>query len=202
MKRATLVLAALALVLGGVGQARADFITYKLTTTASGTINGTTETNAPLTVTVTYDTSKVRDGVALGLFIVDNQSVGVTFGGITDTVTTASQTQLDVTAGGIGVVLPGLALPLSSALLAMHSDDFQNTSLTALPSGPFSGISLLSGTTYNTTNGSISVTSAGTVTFTSSPAVSGVPEPASLTLLGIGALCSLGYGWRRRTQAA
>jgi hypothetical protein len=34
------------------------------------------------------------------------------------------------------------------------------------------------------------------------PAVTGVPEPASLTLLATGALGLLGYGWRRRKQAA
>jgi sugar lactone lactonase YvrE len=28
-----------------------------------------------------------------------------------------------------------------------------------------------------------------------------VPEPASITLLGLGAVCSLGYGWRRRRSA-
>jgi hypothetical protein len=33
-------------------------------------------------------------------------------------------------------------------------------------------------------------------------AASAAPEPASLTLLGIGALGLLGYGWRRRKQAA
>jgi hypothetical protein len=83
----------------------------------------------------------------------------------------------------------------------MHSDNFQNTFLTALPSGPFSGNSLLSGTTYNTTNGSITVTSAGTVTYNLQPAT-GVPEPASLTLLATGALSLVGYGWRRRGPAA
>ena len=34
------------------------------------------------------------------------------------------------------------------------------------------------------------------------PAAIGVPEPASLTLLATGALGLLGYGWRRRRQAA
>lgn len=33
------------------------------------------------------------------------------------------------------------------------------------------------------------------------PAVA-APEPSTLTLLGIGAVCSLGYGWRRRRQSA
>jgi hypothetical protein len=34
-----------------------------------------------------------------------------------------------------------------------------------------------------------------------SPAASAAPEPASVMLLGIGALGLLGYGWRRRKQA-
>lgn len=32
------------------------------------------------------------------------------------------------------------------------------------------------------------------------PAATGVPEPSTLTLLGMGAVCSVGYGWRRRKQ--
>jgi hypothetical protein len=38
----------------------------------------------------------------------------------------------------------------------------------------------------------------GTVT----PAATAAPEPASLTLLGLGSLGLLGYGWRRRKQPA
>ena len=40
----------------------------------------------------------------------------------------------------------------------------------------------------------------GTVTIT--PAATAAPEPASLTLLATGALGLLGYGWRKRKQAA
>jgi hypothetical protein len=59
------------------------------------------------------------------------------------------------------------------------------------------------------TNSSSSATSAQAQFFDSpvtalgfGPAATAAPEPASLTLLGLGALGLLGYGWRKRRQAA
>jgi hypothetical protein len=43
-------------------------------------------------------------------------------------------------------------------------------------------------------------TASGTVASPSVSAVSPVPEPGSLTLLGIGALCMSAYGWRQRRR--
>src|SRR5579885_1847063 len=42
----------------------------------------------------------------------------------------------------------------------------------------------------------------GETDVTAAPAATGVPEPASLTLLSLGALSLLGYGWRKRRPAA
>jgi hypothetical protein len=55
------------------------------------------------------------------------------------------------------------------------------------------------GTTWSTQQQSFAI---GALEVTENgPQVTGVPEPGSLTLLGIGVLGLLGYGWRRRKQA-
>jgi hypothetical protein len=67
------------------------------------------------------------------------------------------------------------------------------SSSTALTGSDFSKISFQYGTQLSEPN-----ISGGPVT----PNFGVVPEPSSLTLLGMGAICSLGYGWRRRRQSA
>jgi hypothetical protein len=164
------------------GRAQAGSISYTLTTTASGTIDGTLETNAPLTLTVTYDPTKVQ-GMAGDLQFVNNQSVAVTFGKVSDSVTKASQTFLNPLAESLAIDLPNGTL--TSELLVLFSGGFNLAPLTGPPSGPLSGFAGTSGTTYNTTNGSISLNGAGTVTYTLQSQAVAVTEPASLTLAGI-----------------
>jgi hypothetical protein len=85
----------------------------------------------------------------------------------------------------------------------------------AVPGGYVSDTSLSGTSTYSgKTFASLGLTP-GTYTYTwgtgnhadsltvqIGPAATAAPEPASLTLLGIGGLSLLGYGWRRRRQAA
>jgi PEP-CTERM motif len=52
--------------------------------------------------------------------------------------------------------------------------------------------------TFETDNGGLS----GTLTYTFTPTVTTVPEPSSLTLLGIGGVGLVGYGWRKRRATA
>jgi hypothetical protein len=91
---------------------------------------------------------------------------------------------------------------ISSNLAILFTDNNVFTGYDLTTSiGPTSGSpSFNPGAAFGTDHGSLIFTSfAGQTTFSATTAV---PEPASLTLLGIGAAGLLGYGWRRRRPRA
>jgi hypothetical protein len=231
MKRATLVLALVALaLLIGVGQAQAGmltvtsydidhgrpsgfggwFNTYTGTITAngngtvqysggSGTLNDgvlpTSNLNSQLyqfsdnSVTTLHLGSGLSTVTTIDLFGFNNfnsipgdiDTVAVTINGIT----------ADITATGFGPTGPE-GLPVNEEL------DLSSTSLASLPTNAVS-LQVLSLKGGGAGTGDYQI---GEAEAFGSPAdATAAPEPASLTLLGLGGLCLGGCAWRRRKAA-
>jgi hypothetical protein len=201
MKRANLVLAALALVLGGVGQARAEFIiTFfqvgnNVEVDGSGTINLTDLTKSN---DINSVGPAIRPDRAAVFFGPSGGAIVDSYGGFTGP---SSFGPGDITYGTPG---SGDAVGINGTL--------STTIGLAVPSGYKSGASLMSNMSFdNTTISKLGLTP-GTYTWAWGSAANGTeddlkviipsPEPSTLSLLGIGSISLLGYGWRRRKQAA
>ena len=194
---AVLAVAALALLLGGTGQARAAFFTYTESATASGSLAGTPFTNALVTMTATADTNNVTQS-PLGTYQLTVATMTVTVDGF-PTATFTDAMEVYVTQPGEFAGTDDTTA--RQTVLANTNTAFLTYDLTSAISksgAPF----IHSGEAFPTTAGAFVLNSTGTATFTAGPAATAAPEPASLTLLGIGALGLLGYGWRRWRQVA
>jgi hypothetical protein len=209
MKRATLMMAVVVLLFGGVGQARAGMITYTETFTASGsftTQSGTTPfTTAQVTLSGTGDTANIVGGGPGSLFNV-NLTTTVTVAGIGPGGSNVTATFTDGTNVAVHQMssVAGFDDATSRSNIAFTSNSlFATYGLTTSIAPPVSG-SLTDNPTnhmYNTTQGTLTFTSFGSTSTFGATLVTPAPEPSTLTLLGLGSLGLLGYGWRRRKQA-
>jgi hypothetical protein len=182
MKRATLVLAVLALLLGGVGQARAGMISF--------TYSGTDASGGPQTSSGSGSFSFADSPTSLGL----GDLTSFTFSQTTIDPGTGTSTYdyslSDLTAFKATLTTGGLltGLNLTTDVIVGSNPDITSQSFVV------TSLATNGASTFSLGGGHLQV---GTVT----PTTTAAPEPASVTLLGLGSLGLLGYGWRRRKQA-
>lgn len=205
MKRSLLALAALALMLGGARHAQADLITFSpgfAFSTTPVTYQGVTFASIPngssggAGLQANTDWSPFFQnipGASLGKALNDSQGqtdVTMTFTNSvsdvsillsTNPVTTWTVTAFDINSNPLGsttVTMAGQAMAVQATLALSNIHSIEITE----PSD----------------NGNITLFD----DLSFQPAASPTPEPSTVALLGIGAVCSLGYRWRRRRQSA
>jgi hypothetical protein len=224
MKRAIVILAALALMLGGVGLADAGPITWSSATNISGDSDVKTDGTAhgALTEGPPGVTDITVNGVSFTASPVGNGSNSL--GSSSSPFSGLSSSYQELLSTGSPADLGVVAIDLIIGhryLIEFWSNDSNtaNTLTTTLTDSLGHSVTLSNNTTdavgglgqfvvgtftadatretvFVTGNGWLNAVQGRDLTLTS------VPEPSTLTLLGLGSLSLLGFGWRRRKQVA
>jgi hypothetical protein len=175
---------------------RAEPIIYTEQFTASGTLGSKSFMDAQVTLTFTGDTANVGGGP---LFFTNSLGTATVTVAGTGTATIKngevfdSHATLDAGFGGSG----GLIVETNDSLFGTYK---LTTSIDPPESG---GAFAPLGVGTDTDQGTLKFTTvSSTSTFGATLGGPATPEPASLTLLGIGAGGLLGYAWRKRKRAA
>jgi hypothetical protein len=162
--------------------ALADGVTYTETDVASGSLGGASFSDALVTITLLGDTSTSTTGIFGALEVFGPATV--TVDGIGTASFTDSLAAFDSPIVGSAGILDSSLAPFGLDVLDTMDPTFGTYDLTT-DVGPISGFSLFNADSgFATTDGDFVLTSdSGTSTFS---ALTAVPEPCSLSLLGVG----------------
>ena len=191
MWRSSALLLAVVAISGG-RLAQGGPISYSVQASATGTLGLNSFTNALVTVTLTGDTGGVS-GVLGGKS--NHGTTTVTIAGLGTAIFTDTTRAYTDNLGPGGSARGGIADDsIGSSILTMVNPIFSTYDFVT-PIGPVTSTAALGNDlTYNTDHGSFHMTSAAsTGTFTAT-----VPEPSSITLIGIGMALVAGYNRLRR----
>jgi hypothetical protein len=185
--------------------AHAASVTYVETTTASGSLGGSSFTNALVTMTAIADTANVMPIPLFNALGVDDESATVSIAGLgTATFTGTAGTHFFVNHGSLGVS-PTVGLAAGS-IAAPRADILDVTNPVFSTYGLTTSFGPVSGTTSGGGGGAFSfATSSGPLFFDAFTAAGTfqatvVPEPSSLVLTGIAAVAGMVMGARRRAS--
>jgi hypothetical protein len=179
MKRATLILAAVALMLCSAALVQAGAITYTEQATATGTLGSSAFNSALVTITFVGDTTNVVCGGGFCYNAVGTATVNVA--GVGTAAFTSDTYRAFDNQGAIAV---GIADESSGAsILDTYDSAFGTYDLTTAI-GPVTDASFIRpDVTFSTDLGGFNLQSVGDSTFT---ATTGIPEPATLAPFGAG----------------